>query len=401
MRKALRMFTIFMLAVGFGQTEDLGPEDAASATPIEHLVIIFQENRSFDHYFATYPVALNPAGQPAFTASPNTPSVNGLTETLLKHNPNVVNPYRLDRLQALTFDHSHEYVAEQKAYNQGLLDRFIEEIEVFPPMGTEYCPEDSTSQITIVMGYYDGNTVTALWNYAQHFSLNDNFFGTTFGPSTLGAINFVAADNSGGLCGPKEDQYGGLTVYGEVPPCGEKNAPPAASSATPAPSGAATGTNVGDLDPFWDICSEPDASSLMAMGGRNIGDLLNEANVSWGFFQGGFELSAEGKCDSAHVLEAYNRVMGIDSATDPNTVKDYIPHHNPFQYYASTANPSHLPPSSVEMIGKTDQANHLYDLMWFWQAAEAGNVPAVSFLRAPAYQDGHANYSDPSMSSSF
>ena len=33
------------------------------------------------------------------------------------------------------------------------------------------------------MGYYDGNTVTALWNYAQHFAMSDNSFGTTFGPS--------------------------------------------------------------------------------------------------------------------------------------------------------------------------------------------------------------------------
>ena len=42
-------------------------------TPIEHLVVIFQENVSFDHYFATYPVALNPAGEPSFVAAPDTP----------------------------------------------------------------------------------------------------------------------------------------------------------------------------------------------------------------------------------------------------------------------------------------------------------------------------------------
>ena len=36
------------------------------------------------------------------------------------------------------------------------------------------------------MGYYDGNTVTALWNYAQHYAMSDNFYGTMFGPSTVG-----------------------------------------------------------------------------------------------------------------------------------------------------------------------------------------------------------------------
>ena len=66
-----------------------------------------------------------------------------------------------------------------------------------------------------------------------------------------------------------------------------------------------------------------------------------------------------------------------------------------FQYYPSTANPHHLPPASVSSIGKTDQANHQYDLTDFWKAAQSGNLPAVSFLKAPSYQDGHANSSDP------
>ena len=74
---------------------------------------------------------------------------------------------------------------------------------------------------------------------------------------------------------------------------------------------------------------------------------------------------------------------------------DYIPHHEPFQYYASTANPMHLPPTSVAMVGQTDQANHQYDIADFWAAADAGNLPSVSYLKAPAYQDGHAGYSNP------
>jgi phospholipase C len=75
--------------------------------------------------------------------------------------------------------------------------------------------------------------------------------------------------------------------------------------------------------------------------------------------------------------------------------KDYIPHHEPFQYFASTANPQHLRPSSVDKIGFTDQANHQYDLSDFWAAVNNGTMPAVSFLKAAAYQDGHAGYSDP------
>ena len=82
---------------------------------------------------------------------------------------------------------------------------------------------------------------------------------------------------------------------------------------------------------------------------------------------------------------------------------DYIPHHNWFQYYASTANPSHARPSalaaighSLERDGKTkDPANHEYDLEDFYRAVSAGNYPAVSYIKLPAYQDAHAGYSDP------
>ncbi len=66
------------------------------ATPIQHLVIIFQENVSFDHYFGTYPRALNTVpGEPKFYPSPFTPSVNGLSDGLLTNNPNL-NPANLD-----------------------------------------------------------------------------------------------------------------------------------------------------------------------------------------------------------------------------------------------------------------------------------------------------------------
>ena len=75
---------------------------------------------------------------------------------------------------------------------------------------------------------------------------------------------------------------------------------------------------------------------------------------------------------------------------------DYIPHHEPFQYYTPTANLLHTRPSSVQMIGKEgDGANHQYDADDFFAAVKAGNFPAVSFVKAPAYQDAHAGYSDP------
>jgi phospholipase C len=76
---------------------------------------------------------------------------------------------------------------------------------------------------------------------------------------------------------------------------------------------------------------------------------------------------------------------------------DYVSHHEPFQFYASTRNPHHLPPTSVAAIGTTDQANHQYDTANFFQALNAGNLPAVSLIKAPYLYNGHPGNSDPTM----
>jgi phospholipase C len=86
--RAAKVAFLLSVALGLGigllpATFAAGPAgESAPKTPIKHLVVIFQENHSFDVYFGTYPIALNPPGQPAFRARPGTPSVNGLTPTL-------------------------------------------------------------------------------------------------------------------------------------------------------------------------------------------------------------------------------------------------------------------------------------------------------------------------------
>ena len=357
-------------------------ESPAPKTPIRHLVVIFQENHSFDVYFGAYPRALNPPGQPAFRARPGTPSVNGLEPTLIERNPNSSPPFRIDRTESFTCDQDHEYTAEQHAHNGGLMDQFVHFGSQAPFNARQFCHKSQDGQWDTVMGYFDGNTVTALWNYAQHFALSDNSYATMSGQSTRGALNLTAGDNFGVLCGPQ------TAVYGSVPECGKL----ASSTTTPAPANGTLGTFVDDTDPFWDVCSQWTPAALT---GRNIGDLLTASGVTWGWFQGGFTLDNDGKCSASHALEAFDRAVGVDPRMDPLVFADYVPHHNPFQYFASTANPQHLPPTSVAMIGKTDQAKHLYDITWFWEAARAGGLPAVSFLKAPAYQNGHPGNSNP------
>src|SRR2546422_8016064 len=117
------------LLVGTATAASVSQSSASdTTTPIKHLVVIFQENVSFDHYFGTYPNAQNPAGEPHFSAAPDTPSVNGLSEALLTSNPNSANPTRLDRSQAGTWDKDPNYKDEQSAFDHGLMDKFVQSV---------------------------------------------------------------------------------------------------------------------------------------------------------------------------------------------------------------------------------------------------------------------------------
>jgi phospholipase C len=347
-----------------------GGEHFRTATPIKHLVVIFQENVSFDHYFGTYPYAVNAPGEPTFYPSPFTPRVNGLTTALLNSNPNAsnsgngtgaINPFRLSPAQAATADQDHDYTPEQQAFDNDKMDLFPEYTGSGETLPGAPANEDGNGQ---VMGYYDGNTVTAYWNYAQHFALNDNSYGSTFGASTQGAINLISGQTNGVT--DSNNASGDLVADGQ-----------------------GGYTLVSDADPMGDVCSTT-SGAVVHMGGKNIGDLLNERGITWGFFEGGFDLSTVNT----------NGTTGCKRSTlsmVTQTVKaDYIPHHQPFQYYTSTANPTHARPTSVAMIGhQGDAGNHQYDINDFYAAVQAGNMPAVSFLKAPGYEDGHAGYSDP------
>jgi phospholipase C len=412
-----------------------------TVTPIQHVVVIFGENISFDHYFGTYPDAANTDGQP-FHARPGTPSVDGLTQSLLTQNPNSSNPQRLDSsplgLQGspggqLTCDQDHNYTDEQKAFDAGKMDLFVQTLG--SASGT--LPGTATpcsSLKPVVMDYYDGNTVTGLWNYAQHFAMSDNSYSTTFGPSSPGAINLVSGDTGG------------------VDTAHEANNPSVGANSDLIGDGNNGYSLTGDAQPYWDDCSTRDA---VAMSGQNVGDLLNQAGLSWGWFQGGFrptvsyadalaDVGASGQPTSTFIPDQFKSFFGVAANRPAHSTNqgncdnvtpvgpalggtgqygykdDYIPHHEPFQYYSSTANPHHLPPSSLSSIGtdtqsyvdgvpQFDTANHQYDMSDFDALVAAiqndqlppSALPAVSFLKAPGYQDGHAAYSDPADEQAF
>jgi phospholipase C len=297
------------------------------------------------------------------------------------------------------------------------------------------------------MDYYDGNTATAMWNYAQHFSLGDNSFGTTFGPSAPGAINVTSGDT------------------GNVDTSHMANNPSVSTPTSPdgdiTPDGHGGFSLTSDAQPYWDDCSTRDA---VALSGTNIGDELNNAGLSWGWFEGGFDpttafatastgvshsgqptsqfipdefagsftgknvpphASNQALCDAVHPVGVALGGTGQWGYKD-----DYIPHHEPFQYYATTANPHHLTIptdgagqdtfAGLEEIGTDTQSyangapqfntpNHQYDTSDFDQLVAAigdGELPSsalpnVSFLKAPGYEDGHPGYSEPADEQAF
>ncbi|HEY2335179.1 MAG TPA: alkaline phosphatase family protein [Solirubrobacterales bacterium] len=432
--------------------------DATSTrSPIRHVIEIFGENVSFDHYYGTYPHAANTDGQ-AFNALPHTPAVDGLlpatssslppslrhSSNLLTSNPNASLPMRLDSNATglpgdaggqLTCDQDHNYSDEQQAFDNGQMDRFVQSVG-----GGGTTPFGTPCNKNTVMDYYDGNAVTALWNYAQHYAMSDNSYGTTFGPSAPGAINLASGDT------------------GNVDTAHEANSPSVATPTSPnadlTPDGHGGFSLTSDAQPYWDDCSTRDAVGLT---GQNIGDELNAAGLSWGWFEGGFRPTTSyaaaleatghtGQPSSTFIPDEFAKAgfqasvphssnQGICDAVSPvgqalggtgqyGFKDDYIPHHEPFQYYASTANPHHLTIptyangqdtlSGLATIGTDTQSyasgapqfntpNHNYDMSDFDQLVTAisneelapSALPAVSFLKAPGIQDGHAAYSDP------
>lgn len=148
-------------------------------------------------------------------------------------------------------------------------------------------------------------------------------------------------------------------------------------------------TLIGDADPIGDKCAGP-TKFQVSMNGTTIGDLLNAQSISWGWFEGGFDLT----------ITNPNGTTGCNRSTiSPITglaEADYVPHHQPFQYYATTSNLTHKRPTSLASIGvQGDAGNHQYDTNDLFNALAAGNLPAVTFLKAPSYQDAHPGNSNP------
>ena len=133
------------------------PSSPPAAAGVSHVLILMQENHSFDNYFGTFPGA---DGIPAGTR------VDGVA------------PFHF--AQVVTSNPPHSADAAQTAMNGGKMDRFVRVAGTSDPMG-----------------YYDERDVPNYWAYARRFALADRFFSSFAGPTLPNHLFLVAAKSPG------------------------------------------------------------------------------------------------------------------------------------------------------------------------------------------------------------
>jgi phospholipase C len=146
------------------------PRSANAATgefPIKHIIVIVQENHTFDNYFGTYP-GVN--GLSNSTAMPTTPGGNS-----------TLRPYLLTS-SVLSKNLNNSWTAAHEAYDGGKMDGFVS-------------AQDGSN---VTMGHYDYHLIPYYWDYASQFVLMDNFFTSVMGPSLPNHV-YLVAGQSGGL----------------------------------------------------------------------------------------------------------------------------------------------------------------------------------------------------------
>ena len=313
---------------------------------VKYVFVLFQENRSFDSYFGSFPGA-----DGLFDKSPE--KIAGFTQPIMNIDGSMgtVSPFRIDpalwSADLDDVDHSHVRMAAKMDLTDGSarMDRFalIEEKKYIPPGQT--LPTLRAKQYgELTMAYEDCNTVPFLWNYASKFVLFDHFFQHTIGPSTPNAIAMIAGQT-------------GETQWVKHP-----------EESTSNPAFAAVGQGeplVSDNDPAWGVTNAADgtiralnqtyaslpltllghdATTVTVQDGSPAADLADvrkdvpaitkggSADVPWGWYEEGYDHEPTDKTtDASH-----------DS---------YIGHHNGPQYFGYVVN---NPAISAHLHGLAD-----------------------------------------------
>ena len=158
------LLAILLGAGQFGLAQAAGPQQAA--TPIQHLLVMMQENHTFDNYFGTYPGA---DGLPAGVQMPVNPA---------DPKSGFVTPWHIGTSTITDLSHNSATYIEQ--YDQGKMDGFVSALN------------ERNQNGKLAMGYYDGTDIPYYWNLAQNYVLFDHFFSSAKDGSTANHMYWVA-----------------------------------------------------------------------------------------------------------------------------------------------------------------------------------------------------------------
>jgi acid phosphatase len=358
---------------------------AADIRKIDHIVVIYLENRSFDQLYGLFPGAdgiaqatevqktqLDHNGAPL----PSLPPVyidGGPSPTFPSGLPN--GPFRVDAPPANRGaderlpSPAHSYYRNREQINGGLNNMFVAMTDVG----------------AWTMGYWDGSRMK-LWQWAREFTLADHFFMAAYGGSYLNHQWLISASTPAQGDAPenvrarlaRKDRLrklhgsppsvlsGPVKVFeGRVSPDGytvNTSQPPyQPSGIPPAPAG----------DPRMANPAEWPVAPLTA---KTIGDTLSAKGVTWAWYSGGWRAAmADGQRPASERRQViYSRAAG-------NVV--FQPHHQPFNYYARFA------------PGTRDREKHLKDYTDLVADIEAGTLPQVSFYKPAGSVNQHPGYS--------
>lgn len=383
----------FMLkAAVFFAVAAISPMSFGAAKPtlndIEHIIVIYAENRSFDNLYGLFPGAngvkqatpeqytqIDHDGKPFKELPPiwaSEPDKPPLFERLANK------PFQIDRpslnlpLSVRTRDLVHRYYQNIEQINGGKNNKFA-------------AISDAGG---LVMGYYDGSKLP-LWKWAQDYVLADNFFMAAFGGSFLNHQWLVCACTPYNPAASEEeravlDEHGFLKRNPDSPPSAMFGAPKLESGES---SYTPDSFVIGPMQPSYqpskippppqgdNRLSDPAKQALPPLTAKTVGDTLSAKNISWAWYAGGWKQAL------ADGMQAPDIKRSVIYTNQPGTI-NFQPHHQPFNYYARFA------------PGTPDRELHLQDGDDFIKAIEDGTLPQVAFYKPTGQLNEHPGYTD-------
>jgi len=380
-------FAFLLSALALGGCTSPAPAGRAGLSRIDHIVVIYAENRSFDNLYGLFPGASGIAD-----ATPEQYTQVDVDGKPLPHLPPVWKgsapdpafprdlpnrPFRIDAppinlpLSERTRDLNHKFYPQQEQINGGRNDRFV-------------AVSDAGA---LTMGYYDGSKLP-MWQWAREYTLADHFFTGAFGDSFLNHFWLVCA------CTPIDreapaarraqlDARGWLKRTPESP-ASVLDGPPVLLPGEFTQDGGYALTN--EYPRYQPSRVPPDAGSDPRFAGKSaytlppqtmktIGDTLSAKDVSWAWYSGAWNLALQ---DGMQEPNAKRRVIYNNEAGSPY----FVAHHQPFNYFARFA------------PGTADRERHLKDYTDLVAGIDKGDLPQVVFYKPQGTWNEHPGNTD-------